>query len=142
MPRPRTSLVLVVLGALVASGCGGGGGGGETAQTTTARTGTSARAMPADQTPPSDQRGGGGATVSMRNIKYIPANVTVRRGQTVRWTNDDAVIHTVTATEGASFDSGNIEGGGRYQYKPTSTGRISYYCTIHGKQQSGTITVR
>jgi plastocyanin len=142
MHRLRSSFVLLVLAALSPLACGGGASEGDSGVTTGGQTPTSAQATAPASTPPSDQSSGGGASVSMRNIKYVPANVTVKQGQTIRWTNDDAVAHTVTATSGARFDSGTVEAGGKYQYKPTSTGRISYYCTIHGQQQSGTITVR
>ena len=137
MLRPRTTFVLVALAALAPLGCGGGQGGAVTEGQK-----TSARATAPSQTPAPHRQAGGGPTVSMRNNRYIPSSVTVRSGQTVRWTNDDAVAHTVTATSGAQFDSGTIEAGDHYEYKPTSAGRISYYCTIHGRQQSGTITVR
>lgn len=142
MLRLRTTLVLLALGALAPIGCGGGGGEGDAGVTTGAQTGTSAQATAPAARQPAVQQGQAGAAVSMRNIKYIPANVTVKTGETVRWSNDDAVAHTVTATSGAQFDSGTVAAGGKYQYKPTKTGSISYYCTIHGQQQSGTITVK
>ena len=76
----------------------------------------------------------------MRNIKFTPATVRVKPGEAVRWLNDDAVAHTATA-QGGQFDSGNMEPGATYQYKPTRPGTIRYLCSIHGAQQSGTIVV-
>jgi plastocyanin len=58
------------------------------------------------------------------------------------WTNEDGVVHTVTADSGASFDSGNVDPAGNFRWKATGPGNIHYYCTIHGQQMSGTITVR
>lgn len=138
MLRQRPIFALVALAALALLGCGGGGQGGAVTEGQK----TSARATSAREIPAPHRQGVGGPTVSMRNNRYVPAAITVRRGHTVRWSNDDPVAHTVTATSGAQFDSGNIDAGRQYTYKPSGTGRISYYCTIHGRQQSGTITVR
>jgi plastocyanin len=78
--------------------------------------------------------------VSMKNIKFVPEKITVKVGQKIEWTNDDAVAHNVTATDGADFASDTIEGGGKYSYKPTKAGVIKYVCTIHAGQ-NGEITV-
>lgn len=139
MPRLRTPFALFAVCGLAVTGCGGGEQG-DPGVTTGGQTPTSARATAPQRTPRPQQ--GGGPLVTMRNIMFLPANVTVKKGQTVRWLNNDAVAHTVTATSGAEFDSGNLAPGKGYRYKPTKAGKISYYCTIHGKQQSGTITVK
>jgi plastocyanin len=83
----------------------------------------------------------GEVKVSMKNIKFVPANITAKVGQKIVWTNDDGQIpHTVTATKGATFDSGNVDGGATFDYTPAKAGKIDYVCTIH-QGQSGTITV-
>ena len=79
--------------------------------------------------------------VSMKQIKFVPENVTAKVGQKIVWTNNDGAIpHTVTATSGATFDSGNVNGGGTFDYTPTKPGTIDYVCTIHSGQ-TGSITV-
>jgi plastocyanin len=78
--------------------------------------------------------------VSMKDIKFVPEKITVKVGQKIEWTNDDAVAHNVTATDGADFASDTIDGGGQYSYRPTKTGVIQYVCTIHSGQ-NGEITV-
>jgi plastocyanin len=109
--------VPLALAALVLAGCGGGG---------------------ADEKKPAAK--GGGAAVSMKNIKYVPQDITVKSGQKITWTNDDAVAHTVTAQKGADFDSGTINSGGTFSFTPRNAGTIDYVCTIH-PGQTGTITV-
>ena len=52
----------------------------------------------------------------MAASQFAPAKITASVGQTIRWTNSDAIAHTATATEGAGFDSGTIEGGGEFTY--------------------------
>lgn len=135
MTRLRTIPVLLATGALALTGCGGGG---EQAATTSTAP-QSSTVQPSGETPGTEQ-GPGTASVSMRNIKFTPATVRVKTGESVRWLNDDAVAHTATA-QGGQFDSGNMEPGATYQYKPTQPGTIRYLCSIHGAQQSGTIEV-
>jgi plastocyanin len=82
--------------------------------------------------------------VSIGDNFYKPAAVTIRRGQSVSWRNAGGVGHTVTSDSNsiAKFDSGTVNPGGAYVLKPSTPGKISYYCTIHGKAvMSGTITV-
>lgn len=131
MTRLRTFSVLLVTGALALGGCGGG----EEQAATTSTAPQSSTVQPKD-----DSQAPGTPSVSMRNIKFTPATVRVKPGETVRWLNDDAVAHTATA-QGGQFDSGNMEPGATYQYKPTQPGTIRYLCSIHGAQQSGTIEV-
>jgi plastocyanin len=78
--------------------------------------------------------------VSMKDIRFVPEQITVKVGQKIEWTNNDAVAHNVTATDGADFASDTIDGGGSYSYKPTKAGVIKYVCTIHSGQ-NGEITV-
>jgi plastocyanin len=97
-------------------------------------------------TPAATQPAGGGAAtgeikVSMKDIKYIPQQVTARTGQKITWTNDDPVAHTVTAKSGADFDSGTIQPGGKYSQTVSKAGKIDYVCTIH-PNQTGSITVQ
>ena len=94
----------------------------------------------------SEESGGGGSqptgpTVSMKDIKYIPETLEVTAGQTVTWTNDDAVAHTVTKTSGPGpqFDSGTVAGGGRFEQRFDTPGRIDYVCTIHPNQKGAVV---
>ena len=48
-------------------------------------------------------------TVTIEGMKFQPASVTVKRGDTVVWQNKDVVPHTATAA--GKFDSKNIDGG-------------------------------
>jgi plastocyanin len=84
--------------------------------------------------------GGKTVAVKMKDILFVPEMVTARVGQTVRWTNEDSVAHTVKAEHGASFASKALSKGDTYEQKVTKPGRISYMCTIHPNQK-GTIEV-
>ncbi len=71
--------------------------------------------------------------VAMRDIKFVPARITVKVGQTVRWTNHDKVQHTV-ASAALKIASEGIGEGQSYRYRATRAGRFAYYCTIHAGQ--------
>ena len=135
MIRVPTILACLTIAGLVFAGCGGA----EPKANSGGVTGTSSRAAPTTQKEPASTADV--VKVSMKDIKYIPATAPVRTGQTVKWVNDDAVAHTVTATSGASFDSGTVPAGGTYSWKATKAGTVKYFCTIHGPQQSGTLEV-
>ena len=77
--------------------------------------------------------------VVAKNIQWAPKAITVKVGETIKWTNQDPVAHTVTAKSGAKFGS-PLPAGGTFQFTPTKAGNIDYACTIH-PQQTGTITV-
>lgn len=87
-----------------------------------------------------------GASTKSAGQKYFdPAEISVKSGTTVVWTNDDSASHTVTSgdpTAGPSgtFDSGLIQAGKTFQYKFNSAGTTTYYCTIH-PWMTGKITV-
>lgn len=72
--------------------------------------------------------------VTMKDIKFVPHNITAKVGQKIVWTNDDAVAHNVTATDGADFASQTITNGQTFEYTPTKAGVIKYVCTIHSGQ--------
>lgn len=86
--------------------------------------------------------GGGAAKVSIKDIKFNPHDITVKKGTTITWTNNDQVQHTVTKDGGAgpSFN-GNVAPGATFKQTFTTAGKIPYKCTIH-PGQTGTITVQ
>jgi plastocyanin len=62
---------------------------------------------------------------------YAPAQVSVKVGTTVVWTNTGAVAHTVTADDGTSFDSGSIDPKASFTLSPPAVGMFAYHCTFH-----------
>jgi len=54
----------------------------------------------------------------------------VEVGDTVTWTNDDAMMHSVTADDG-SFDSGLLDAGDSWSYTFTEPGEFEYFCSPH-----------
>jgi len=73
-----------------------------------------------------------GAThaVDIAEFAFAPAELTITAGDTVTWTNRDAVVHTATSVNGA-FDSGDLETGASYSLTFTTPGTYDYLCTPH-----------
>jgi plastocyanin len=137
---------LVLLLSLLAFGAVGIGCGddddddGGSADTATSE--TPAATSPETTTDTGGAAAGGTVRVGMKDIKYVPMDVRVKAGGTVRWTNSDSVPHTVTkeAGPGPKFDSGNLAVGANFEQKFDAPGRVEYVCTIH-PNQTGTVTV-
>lgn len=67
--------------------------------------------------------------LKIEGLQFPPATLTVQRGDTVTWRNNDLVPHTVTAA--GKFDSGNIAPGHAYSRKMDRPGDYDYICTYH-----------
>jgi plastocyanin len=110
-----------------ASGSGAGGGDGAPAAppapTPTARP----TATPAASAVPAQP---GTAQASIVDFAFDPLALRIKAGTTVRWRNDGAAPHTVTADDG-SFDSGLIAAGASFERTFGEAGAVAYVCTFH-----------
>ena len=70
----------------------------------------------------------GGTTVAMAGLAFQPGTLTVRKGATVVFDNDDTAPHTVTARSGGT-DSGVIDPGKRFSLVASES--FDYVCSIH-----------
>ena len=75
-------------------------------------------------------------TVKIAGMQFEPATVTVARGDTVVWVNDDVVAHTATSSVAGRFDSRAIAPGGNWRYQANTPGRYPYACTFHPTMQA------
>ena len=137
MKRLLVLLMACLALGLVAAGCGdddddsgnGGGGGANTEQ-------------PADE----GGGGGGGAEVGMENVQFDPADVTIKAGETVTWTNNEGVAHDVEKTggPGPSFSSGpegGMKEGDSFAQTFDQPGTYEYVCRVHAPGMAGTVEV-
>ena len=69
-----------------------------------------------------------GGTVRMAGLAFAPGTLTVAKGSTVVFDNDDTAPHTVTARSGG-VDSGVLDPG--KQFSVTVTDGFDYFCSIH-----------
>ena len=68
--------------------------------------------------------------VKISNFTFGPKAVTVKVGQTITWTNDDDIPHTVVATD-KSFRSKVLDSGQSFSFTVTKPGAIAYFCSLH-----------
>lgn len=66
--------------------------------------------------------------VAMRNLRFDPATVTISRGGSVEWINQDLVPHTATAS---TFDSGSLSADQVWSHRFDQAGRFEYVCGFH-----------
>jgi plastocyanin len=78
--------------------------------------------------PPAAAAAAGGGAVKMAGLAFAPGTLTVARGATVVFDNDDTAPHTVTARSGG-VDSGVLDPG--RQFSTTVTDGFDYFCSIH-----------
>lgn len=78
----------------------------------------------------SNNGGSTGNNISIKNFAFSVSTLTVSSGTVVKWTNNDATAHTVTADDG-SFNSGELASGQSYTHTFDSTGTYAYHCTYH-----------
>src|SRR5437763_5351563 len=75
-------------------------------------------------------------TVQIVGFKFVPASVTINIGDSVTWTNADAVLHSAKSTTGA-FDTGAIGEGNSKSIAFNTPGTFPYVCGFHPTLMSG-----
>lgn len=124
-PLLRRSAVTVALIATLAFGACG-----DDEETDTATESSAAEA---------DAGGETGDAVEIVDFNYKPADLKVKAGTTVTFTNVDAFAHTVTAKD-KSFDSGNMDESATFEHTFAEAGTFEYLCAIHNSM-TGKVTV-
>ena len=81
----------------------------------------------------------GEAKVSIRNFMFAPPAVTIRAGDSITWSNDDATTHTVTFKDG-SAGAKSLARGQTFTRTFDQAGTFEYLCSIH-PQMTGRVVV-
>ena len=79
------------------------------------------------------------ASVTMGDLFFSPASVSIAVGDTVTWHNTGQAPHNATADDG-SFKTPDLNNGQSASHTFNQAGTFSYICTIHPNMQ-GTIRV-
>jgi amicyanin len=81
-------------------------------------------------------------SIEIKDFAYSPANVTVKKGTTVTWTNQDSMRHDVNPDDSTEEfkKSSLLAKGESYTVTFNTVGTYSYYCSPH-PYMKGTITV-
>jgi plastocyanin len=131
-PRNWANVILVVLGALLLSGCGGPSVSGTRSQPQASRSSTSSAA-------PSGGTGASNHTIIIpNNDLFAPYIAQLNVGDTVTWVNEDTVLHTILTSPTAQGHAVNPE---QFQFVlgPGKSASITlrqpglyyYYCDAH-----------
>ena len=68
-------------------------------------------------------------SVKIDNFTFEPAQLTVKVGTTVTWTNRDDIPHTVVSPD--KFRSKVMDTDQTYSFTFTSAGDYKYFCSLH-----------
>lgn len=87
----------------------------------------------ADGSAAASDAGGAAAApaVTIDDMAFSPADLTVAVGTEVTWSNDDDAPHTVTFDGDAPDSSGQLETGDTYSVTFEQAGTYRYICAIH-----------
>jgi plastocyanin len=83
--------------------------------------------------------------VTVKQFQFTPAELVVRTGTKVTWTNQDDILHTATSgatpgTPDGKFD-GTMDGAGKsYSFTFDQPGTYPYFCSRHNSM-TGTVVV-
>ena len=71
------------------------------------------------------------AQVAINGMQFQPAKLTIKAGESVTWTNNSAMPHTVPSTDGKTMASGQLGNGSAFEQVFKEPGTYTYYCAIH-----------
>ena len=74
----------------------------------------------------------GANTVSILNFAFNPSTLTVSKGTTVTWTNEDSAEHEIKSD---TFGSSLLSKGATFSHTFDQTGTFNYSCAIHTTMQ-------
>lgn len=78
-------------------------------------------------------------------VCYVPSIITINKGESVTWKNEDSAFHSVTSgfydEPSGLFDSGYLDPYQSFSFVFDNYGTFDYYCTLH-PWMAGQILVR
>ncbi len=79
-------------------------------------------------------------TIVLTNYLFTPSQITIRKGTTITWINNDIAKHTISSNDLKTMNSPLLAKGDKYNYTFTKVGTYSYHCEPH-PYMKGTIKV-
>ena len=111
-----TVLSCLLLGSLILGGCSlTGGTQNSSTNSTTTQTPTQGSVIENN-------------TINIQIFAFNPGTLTVKKGATVNWMNNDSAVHQIKST---SFNSTGLASGQSFSFTFTNTGTFDYSCAIH-----------
>ena len=66
---------------------------------------------------------------------YIPSKISITKGESITWINEDAAFHSVTSgfydSPDSLFDSGYLDPYESFSFTFNDVGNYDYFCTLH-----------
>ena len=113
------SLAAVLVAVLITGGCSLYGNSQTSApRATPAPTATQPAAAPQDNT----------NAINIKNFSFNPGAITIKKGSTITWANNDSAPHTIKS---ATFNSEILDKKQSFSFTFNQTGTFSYLCSIH-----------
>lgn len=76
--------------------------------------------------------------ITVKDFSFIPAAITIKKGTTVRWMNQDSTAHSIKSDK---INSPVFGQGDSFEFKFDESGTYDYICGIHTSMK-GTIIVQ
>lgn len=67
-------------------------------------------------------------SVNIQNFSFSPSVLTVKKGATVTWTNNDSAPHQIKSD---AFNSDSLGNGQSFSFTFNSIGSFDYICSVH-----------
>jgi amicyanin len=77
-------------------------------------------------------------SVHIDNFTFTPQEITITRGATLTWVNDDDIPHAIAASDKA-FRSKAMDTEERFSFKFNEPGTYEYFCSLHPHMQGKVI---
>ncbi len=74
--------------------------------------------------------------IEIQGFAFSQNELTIKKGETVTWTNLDEVGHTVTSDSDAVFESPLLQKGHSFSHTFTEAGVYSYHCAPHPNMEA------
>jgi len=87
----------------------------------------------------------GAMTINIQNFAFNPASITVPKGTTVTWVNEDTADHQIindaqgSTGQGTVFTSSSLQKGAQYSFRFDTPGTYPYHCSIHPSMKATVI---
>ena len=86
--------------------------------------------------------GAGTTTVAVKDVKFVPKTLTIKKGTTVKWVWKGVAPHNVVVVKGPQKFRASTRKKGSYKFTFKKRGTYRLTCTIHEPDMRMKITVK
>jgi plastocyanin len=77
--------------------------------------------------------------ITIKSFTFNPAVITIKKGDSIKWTNQDDISHSIIANSGL-FRSENFDKGQSFTFTFNNSGESLYHCGLHPSMTGKIIT--